>query len=162
MSQGQFKVDQAWDCIVTLLDSQLGIRDIAKICDRDFNDQGEIIMSPPSARVLFDGEGASSTSDTQRLSYNVVSRFIVLVADQDLSGGSAAQAEASLLIANTVKTVLIGARLLLSDGDISEPLTYVSMLPMPTDGVGTAYAVAFEVPGLAQFPGTNAHPDGGH
>jgi hypothetical protein len=161
--QGEFKVDQAWDAITALLVAQLAAGfDVAKISDRDFNDQGEIIMTPPSARVLFDGEGAASTSDSQRLSYNVVQRFIILVADQDLSGSSADQAMASLLVARQVKALLAGARILLVDGDISEPLTYVSMMPMPVDGIGSAYAIAFEVPGLAQFPGTNALPVGGN
>jgi hypothetical protein len=159
--QGQFKADQAWNALTALLVAQLTGVDVAMIADKDFNDQGEIIMTPPSARIFYAGEIAHSTSDSQRLSYNSVYRFVILVADQDLTAGSANQAAASLKLAITVKAVLAGARLLLTDGDISEPLVYISMEPIPTEGVGMAYGLAFEVPGLAQFPGANALPAGG-
>jgi hypothetical protein len=159
--QGEFKAEQAWDAMVALAADQLDGVDVAAICDKDLNDEGEIIMNPPSARVLFAGEVDLSTSDTQRRSYNAIYRFVILVADQDLSGSSANQARASLLLATIVKRILSGARIVLADGDISEPITYTGMEPVPTQGVGMAYGVAFEVPGLAQFPGTNAYPLGG-
>jgi len=159
--QGEFKAEQAWDSLTTLLTNQLDGVDVAKIADKDFNDQGEIIMEPPSARVMYAGEAALSTSDSQRRSYDSLYRFLILVANQDLSGSSANQAEASLKLATIVKRVLAGARIVLSDGDISAPITYIAMEPVPTVGVGMAYGVAFEVPGLAQFPGDNAYPLGG-
>lgn len=160
-TQGQFKAEQAWHALTRLLDAQMDGVDVAMICDKDFNDQGEIIMNPPSARVFYAGEIALSTSDSQRLSYDSRYRFIILVADQDLSGSSANQAVASLKLAIVAKAILAGARILLADGDISEPMVYLSMEPMPTEGLGMAYGLAFEVPGLAQFPGTNAFPAGG-
>lgn len=159
--QGEFKAEQAWDAIAELLADQLDGVDVAKIADKDFNDKGEMIMDPPSVRVLFFGEVARSTSDSQRRSYDVIGQYLILVADQDLSGSSANQAEASLKMATRVKPILAGSRILLSGGDVSEPVTYVSMEQLAVDGVGTAYALAFEVPGLAQFAGINAYPLGG-
>jgi hypothetical protein len=159
--QGEFKAEQAWDAMVVLAAAQLDQVDVAKIADKDFNDQGEMIMNPPSARVLFFGEKALSTSDSQRRSYNSIYMFLILVADQDLSGSSANQAEASLMLATRVKAIFNGARIVLADGDISEPITYTGIEAVPAAGVGMAYAVAFEVPGLAQFPATNSYPLGG-
>jgi len=158
--QAQFKTDQAWDAIVALLEGQLVKVDVAAICERDFNEEGELVMNPPSVRVFFAGEAAQSTSDSQRLSYLVDGRYIVLCADQDLRG-VIDQARASIQLVNQVKAILAGARLALADGDVSEPLIWFGTDPQPVDGIGTAYGVGFIVPGLAQFPGANAQPIGG-
>ena len=159
MSQGEFTTSEMWDAFTALLAASLAGVDVKRISARDFNDGGELILNPPSARSFFAGEGAASTSDTQRLSYNVVARMIVLCADQDLSD-PVAQAQASLTLAGKVKTAMIGARLVLASGDTSEPITYIGMEPEPVEGLGIAYAAAFEVPGLAQFAGANANPAG--
>jgi hypothetical protein len=160
MSQGPFQTDQAWEALVALLDGQMQNVDVAAICEKDFNEDGEIIMNPPSVRVFFDSEVATSTSDTQRLSYLVDGRYVVLCADQDYTS-VIAQGFASLQLVAQVKSILAGARLQLSGGDVSDPLIWAATDRLPVDGVGVAYAVGFIVPGLAQFPGTNASPEGG-
>lgn len=157
MSQGQFKADQVWDALLDLLIEQLDQVDVASISQRDFSQEGEIILTPPSVRVLFDGESAHSTSDSQRLSYEVVGRFLVMVADQDLRS-AVHQARASAKLAAQAKNLLAGARIVLADGDVSEPVTWVSTQMLPVPDLGIAYALAFEVPGLAQFDGLNAQP----
>ena len=148
-----------WKAFTLLLDQLEGVN-VAEISERDFNEAGELIMSPPSVRSFFTGEKASSLSDTQRLSYNVTGVYVALCASEDLRG-SVDQAKASLRLASRVKTIMAGARLALPDGDITEPVTFISMHPEPLDDVGVAYAVTFEVPGIAQFPGANAWPSGG-
>lgn len=155
MSQGEFKIDQGWQAIVAILSGQLPGTDVAAISDKDFNEDGEIIMTPPSVRVFFNGEVAESTSDSQRLSYLTNGRYGVLCADQDYHS-VIAQAYASVQLVNKVKELLAGARLLLTDGDTSEPLIYMGTTPIPVEGIGVAYGVEFIVPGLAQFPGTNS------
>jgi hypothetical protein len=157
VSQGEFCTNEVWACFTDLLRQQLDGVDVQSITSKDFSDDGELILNPPSVRSFFAGEGAASTSDTQRLSYNVVGRYIVLCANEDLRD-PAAQAKASLNLAGQVKAILAGARLLFPDGETSEPITYVGMEPEPVDGLGVAYAAAFEVPGLAQFAGANAWP----
>lgn len=161
MSQGEFATAEVWDAFTALLDGQLGNAvDVQQITTKDFSESGELIMSPPSVRSFFAGEGAASMSDTQRLSYNVTGRYIALCGDENLRS-PAAQAQASLALAGQVKTLMAGTRLLLKSGDTSEPVTYIGMEPEPVEGLGVAYAVAFEVPGIAQFAGINAHPAGG-
>jgi phage gp37-like protein len=159
--QGQFKTDQAWHALTQLVNSQLDGVDVKEITSKDFNDQGVLILEPPSVRIFYAGENATSTSDTQRLSYDAVLKFIILCADQDLRGVMD-QAKASLRLVALVKAIVIGSRIQLADGDLSEPITYVANEPLPVDGLGIAYGIAFEVPGLAQFPGVNAYPTGGN
>lgn len=157
MSQGAWNTDQVWDALTALLASQLAGVDCATITDRDFNEDGELIMNPPSVRTFFESETAQATSDSQRLSYLVDGRYTVLVVDQDYRGVTE-QARATIQLVNQVKSILAGARLLLPTGETSEPLQWYATAPQPVDGVGVAYAVGFLVPGLAQFPGVNANP----
>lgn len=159
--QGEFKADQSWDALLALLVAQIPKVDIQALAFKDFDGNGELVLNPPSIRVFFDGEGPSSLSDSQRLSYDVVGRFMVICLDQDYSSPQA-QAIASAKLAGVVKTIAIGARLILSDGDISAPLTWISTDMVPVPGVGVGYTLGFEVPGLAQFPGANANPTGGN
>ncbi len=155
MSQGTLATHLAWQALVTLLTAQLPAFNVAAISDRDFNEAGEIIMDPPSIRIFFAGEVARATSDSQRLSYEVEGRYGVLCADQDLSS-VANQAFASATLLDQVKSALCGARLLLADGETTEPVQWVNTEPLPVDGIGVAYSLGFVVPGLAQFAGTNA------
>ena len=159
--QAEFKAEQVWTALIALLVAQLPKVDIQAISDKDFNENAELIMVPPSVRVFFEGSVAKSTSDTQRLSYDVVDRFVILCADQDYTS-PAKQAIASALLASKVLVQMAGTRILLTDGDISEPITWIETAPQPVKGVGVAYALAFEVPGLAQYPGANAQPIGGN
>lgn len=159
MTSGAFAIALAWDALTQMLCAQLAGVDVAEISDRDFNQDDELIMTPPSVRSFFAGEAASSLSDSQRLSYNAVQRYILLCADENLASPSG-QAMASLVLAERVKEIVIGARISLSTGDVSEPVTYVGCEPQPLERIGVAYAIAIEVPGLAQFPGTNANQDG--
>lgn len=160
MSQGEFTTLEAWEAFTGLIASQLTGVDVKEISVKDFSEDGELVMSPPSVRSFFAEETAQSTSDTQRLSYNAVVRMIALCGDEDLRSPQA-QAKASLRLAGQVKSLMIGARLVLASGDRSEPVTYIGTIPEPVEGLGIAYAAAFEVPGLAQFAGPNANPAGG-
>jgi hypothetical protein len=151
----QLPTEQVWQTLMQMLRDGLFGVDVQAISEKDFNQDGDIIMNPPSVRVFFDGEGASGTSDSQRLSYNAVGRYVVSCADQNLRS-TQAQAIASAALATRVKNVAIGARLQLPNGDVTEPIAWVSTAVMPVAGLGIGYALGFEVPGIAQFPGTNA------
>ena len=155
MSQGPFPQKQTWEVLLALLTAQLAGVDVQGITDKDFNQDDEIIMTPPSLRVQYTGAGFHSTTDSQRLSYEAVGRFIILCADEALQD-VISQAMVSIALADQVCGILAGTRINLPSGDISEPITLVAIEPVPVDGVGMAYAVAIEVPGLAQFAGANA------
>lgn len=155
---GQLSTVEVWQTLLQMLRDQLGSQnppvDVQAISDKDFNTAGEIIMNPPSVRIFFAGESASAI-ETQKLNYDAVGRYIVACADQDLRS-TQDQALASALLAVKVKAILVGARINLASGDQSEPVAWISTEPMPVVGLGMAYALGIEVPGIAQFPGTNA------
>ena len=155
MSQGPYSIELAWKVVNQLLIDQLGISDVQALSDSDFNQDGEIIMTPPSARTFYDGSDFASTSDSQRLSYEVVDRYMILLADEDRTS-AIAQAYASAKLVDVALPILAGTRINLPAGDRSEPVTIVAVKPLPVAGVGKAYAIAIEVPGLAQFAGANA------
>lgn len=155
-TQGPFSVELCWKVLNQLLIDQLAGVDVQAISDKDYNDNGEVIMTPPSVRTFYAGSRFSSTSDSQRLSYESVGRFIILCADEDRSGDAILQAYASVKLVDQVLDLLAGTRINLPAGDISEPITVTDIEPVPCEGVGTAYGIAIEVPGLAQFSGVNA------
>jgi hypothetical protein len=159
MSQGPFPQELAWKVLNALLVAQLagvGVSDVQAISEKDFNSEGDIVMTPPSVRTFYAGTGFHSTTDSQRLSYEAVGRFMLLCADESHTVDPVDQAYASVKLVDQVCAIVAGTRINLPTGDISEPITLVAVDPMPVEGVGTAYAIAIEVPGLAQFAGANA------
>jgi len=155
-AQGPFSVEMCWKVLNQLLIDQLTGVDVQAISENDYNESGEVIMTPPSVRTFFAGQRFMSTTDSQRLSYESVGRYILLCADEDRSGEAILQAYASVKLVDQVLAIVAGTRINLPAGDRSEPITITEIEPVPCQGVGTAYGVAIEVPGLAQFAGVNA------
>lgn len=163
MTQANFPQDQAWRVLNAMLAAELDGVDVQPVSEKDFQGD-ELILTPPSVRTYFAGAAFSSLSDMQRQNYNVVNRFFVLCADEYRGPDAIEQAYASARLVVAVLGVLAGARINLPSGDQSEPITILSVEPMPTAGLGMGYAVAVEVPGLAQYPAPNAAgftPQGG-
>lgn len=162
--QGPFRADLVWQALMDMLVDGLVVSrgsdnacDVQPVSENDF--QGDaLIMTPPSVRVFFAEATGDPMSDSQRLSYNAVERFVALCGDQD-AGDRSRQALVSLSLAGDVIEILAGARIVLSSDEVSEPVRWLSTSPMPVAGLGTVYAVAFEVPGLAIYPGINAQPE---
>ena len=157
--QQEFAIDQVWTAIQQLLAEDLGgTIDVDCIGTQDFDEDGELTISPPAARVLFIGETAKGF-ESQNQSYNAEQAFAVLCADEDLGPDPQDQRIASVKLAGRVKHVLTGARLQLADGEQSEPVLYVKTDPLPTSGTGMAYVAQFLVGGIAQFSAPNASPE---
>jgi hypothetical protein len=155
-AQGPFSVELCWKVLNQLLIDQLAGVDVQAISENDYNAKGEIIMTPPSVRTFYAGSRFMSTTDSQRLSYESVGRYIILCAEEDRSGEAILQAYASVKLVDQVLNILAGTRINLPAGDRSEPITITDIEPVPCEGVGTAYGIAMELPGLAQFTGVNA------
>ena len=154
---GEFAIDQVWSAVQDLLSDQLG-QNVTVDCigEQDFDEQGEITILPPAARVLFLEESAQDT-ETQNQVYNATRTFGVLCADEDLGVDPQDQRTLSAQLAGQVKHILVGARLQLADGTQSEPVKYVSTKPLPTSSGRMAYVAAFSVQGIAQFAAPNAY-----
>jgi phage gp37-like protein len=154
-TQSNFPQDQAWRVLNAMLAQQLAGVDVQPVSEKDYNGD-ELILTPPSVRTYFGGSVFAATSDSQKLSYDVTSRFFALCADENRGPDAIEQAYASAHLAVKVSTILAGARINLPSGDQSEPITLVAIEPLPAAGIGMGYAVAVEVPGLAQYTGANA------
>ncbi len=157
MSDQTFAMEMVWLEVMALFSKGLDGCDVQPVSENDFEGD-DLVLSPPSVRVFFAGCGFSSTSDSQRLSYEVVGRFVAICGDEDRTSLSN-QALASLAVATSVVGLIAGARIQLPDGQLSEPVTLTSLETVGVKGLGAAYAVGFEVPGLAQYLGLNAYPE---
>jgi hypothetical protein len=153
-------IPDVWTAIIALLDAQMPEVDVDAIGTQDFDEEGELTVLPPAARVMFAGEGAQPF-ETQAQNYNAAQSFGVICADEDLSADPQQQRLKSVRLATRVGDLLTGARLALPDGSVTEPIIYVKTGPMPTSSTGMAYIAEFLVPGIAQFPAPNAQPQGG-
>jgi phage gp37-like protein len=162
---GEFAPDITWTAIQALLSAQLGNEvDVDCIGEDDFDEQGDITIKPPAARVLFLDEVSRGALDPQNRSYNVDQAFAVICAAENYSSVQT-QRIATLQLADQVKHLLVGARLALPDGsaggDRTEPILYAGMSPLPTSDLGMAYVAKFVIPNIAQFAAPNAYPNGG-
>lgn len=156
-AQGEFAIDQTWDAIVDLLSEQLDGVDVDAIGEKDFDEQGDLTVNAPAARVGFADEKAGQPIETQNATYNGEQLFFVVCAAEDLSGTNF-QRLASLRLVGQVKHVLTGARLWLADGTQTEPIIFSGTSPLPTKAIGMAYVAGFIVPNVAQFGAPNAYP----
>ena len=154
---GEFSIDSTWNALVALLTSQLGDVDVDAIGDKDFDEQGDLTVKPPAARVAFIDEQSGKPVETQNQVYNTEQSFAVLCAVEDLRGVQE-QRLASLGLAARVKHVAVGARLALSDGTQTEPIVYCGLQLLPTKSIGMACVVKLCVPNIAQFAAPNAYP----
>lgn len=155
---GEFAIDQVWFAIEDLLRQELGDAiDVDSIGEKDFDEQGDLTINPPAARVGFADEKAGQPLDPQNATYNGEQMFFVVCAAEDMRG-TKEQRLASLRLVAQIKHQLVGARLWLKDGTQTEPLIFAGTSPLPTKAIGMAYVAGFIVPNVAQFAAPNAYP----
>jgi hypothetical protein len=161
INPNEYPVDMVWDAMQKLLEEQLPGVDVAAAGEKDFDDDGQLIIQPPSVRGLFAGETAE-TEDVQHMTYAALPVFDILCIDEDVSSDTQAQRRSSLRLAARVKHILAGAKLVIAPASEgceavkSDAVIYRGMMPVPTANIGMGYAVAFGVPGIAQFDAPNA------
>jgi len=152
--QAIFPATDCWDQLTALLAAQLDGVDVKHVTDKDFDGNGELVLNPPSVRVMYVNSHKVAI-ENQGTAYTVSHRFLLLCGDENRQS-AIDQARASLALSQRVETVVAGARLLLPTSEQSEPITVGDTEPLPVQGLGVAYALAIEVPGDAVYPGTNA------
>jgi hypothetical protein len=132
--------------------------DVATVNSKDFNAQGQLAIKPPSLRVQFAEAEFSDLRDNQRLTYESGLLFDVLCFESSLRS----KADERLQIIGLVDVALnqlAGARLALSDGTSSMPITLkrVSLVIPNDDGpVDQLFAITILIKGIAQYNGPNA------
>ena len=128
---------------------------VAAIAANDINDSDELVLTMPCARTRYAGTEYRNQGDNQWLTYDVVHMFEIWCAAEDLTSKEA-QRTATLTVVAQVLPLIAGARLVLPDTSVTEPVALKSIGKLPDDIVGQIYICNIEVCAIAQFPGTLA------
>jgi hypothetical protein len=160
-----FRIDWVEAALVALLKSKLAGAygqnvSVDSLGDKDFDEQGRLVLQPPAARVRFLDAPFQNLRDNQRLTYQVPMSFEILFFQSSLRS-PADERKQTLVLLGAGADVVTGARLELSDGSKSMPVAIkraylIDTLEGPVD---QAFAVQIEVEGIAQFSGANANPN---
>lgn len=135
--------------------------DIDSLGDKDFDENGMLVLDPPSIRIRFAGAEYDTLRDNRRLTYQAAMPFEILCFESSLRG-KADQRKQTLVLVAAVLDQLVGANLRLSDGSTTMPLTLlgVQLIGVEAGPVDQLFAVGIQVPGIAQFGGPNAQTGG--
>jgi hypothetical protein len=162
-----FRIDYVEAALLTLLGSHsfsqaYGARiSVDSLGDKDFDEDGRLVMQPPALRVRFADGGYANLRDNQRLTYEAKIAFEILCFESSLRS-PADQRKQTLVLVATVLDQLAGARLALADGSQTMPLTIKSayLRPIEEGPIDVLFGVVVEAEGIAQFSGAHAHPGG--
>jgi hypothetical protein len=159
-----FRIDYVEAALLALLNAKLagayGSKvNINSLGDADFNENGDLVLKPPSIRVRFAGGDYDPLRDNQRLTYEAGFPFEVLCFESSLRS-KADERKQTLVLVSVVQDQLAGARLLLADGSKTMPIEMksVSLVASEEGPVDQLFSVIVLVKGIAQFSGANAQP----
>lgn len=141
--------------LLAALTAGLPAINVGAISDKDIGDDDELVLEMPCARQRYVGADYKDAADNQFLTYDVTHTFEIWCAGEDLVSKEA-QRTATLAIVGQVLPLIVGARLALSDGSVTEPVIVKTIGKLQDDIVGTLYIITIEIPAIAQFPGTLA------
>lgn len=136
--------------------------DVKESGDKDFNDNGELILKNPAVRVWFEQAAYGDTRDISKTTLSATFRFQVVCRHTSLRGAQETR-DRSHALTEAVLVELAGARLLFEDGTRSDPIA-IRGVARTNDFAGIVqdcFSVLIEVDGFAQFDGRNANPQGG-
>lgn len=159
----QFRIDEVNTALLALLNG-VGLSleygqpvQVDTLGDRDFDQAGRLVLEPPALRVRFLSATYSNAKDNQRLTYQAKYPFEILCFQSSLRSPDDERNQTLALVACVVDQ-LAGARLALSDGSLSMPITIDGVELVVTDQgpVDQFYAVRITIEGIAQFSGANA------
>ena len=163
MFAGKLQLDQVETAIITLGTAALKAAysqqiDVDSIGQKDFNDGGDLIISPPCVRIRFAGAEYNALRDNQKLTYEGKPVWEFWCFEENLRSKAEERLD-TLKLVTAVQDTFTGARLPLDGGYRTEPMELLSVLPaMDENAVVTQfYIVSFRVNGIAQFSGANAH-----
>lgn len=129
---------------------------IGSIGDLNTDENGELVFDPPCARTFFAGTEFGESNDNLALLYDAASHEIdIWCAAENLRSLEAQRIDTLDLVAQ-ILAVVAGAKLLLRDGSVSEPVRLVNVTGSLQAKLGapvrTVYTIKIQVPGIAQFP----------
>lgn len=124
------------------------------IGDLEINDNGQLIFDPPCIRSRYANTEYNAAEDNRALAYNAAHILELWISAENLRSKEA-QRNDTLALLSSLLPQMAGARLVLPDTSLSEPVQLVSIRGMDDDPFGMIYVVSISVAGIAQFPGTN-------
>jgi hypothetical protein len=164
-----FRIDYVEAALLALLNANLpaayaaalGVAsvpmDIDSLGDNDFNEDGQLTLQPPSIRVRFAVADYENLRDSRRLTYQANPQFDILCFESSLRS-KADERKQTLVLVGVVQDQLSGARLNLTDGAKSMPITLGRLALVETEQgpVDQLFAQTIVIEGFAQFSGANA------
>ena len=161
-----FQINQVIVALVTLLQDVMptaynGAIDIDTLGDEDFDESGQLVLTPPSMRVRYRETSFDNLRDNRRLTYQAVNQIEVLCFESSLASKADERAQTMALVVAALNQ-LAGARLTLADGSTSMPITIRSCgLVVTEEGpVDQLMAIGISIEGISQFDGPNAGANG--
>lgn len=162
----QFQTNQVIVALVSLLQAVMPAAynsavDIDTLGDEDFDENGQLVLSPPSIRVRYQETHFNNLRDNRRLTYQATNQVEVLCFESSLASKADERAQTMALVV-AVLDQLAGARLSLADGSTSMPISIRSCgLVVTEDGpVDQLMSIGISIEGIAQFDGPNAGANG--
>ena len=146
--------------IVGTGDAAVAAIDIDGLGEDDFDDDGQLVLNPPSIRVRFLGADYNTLHDNQRLTYQTAPNFELLCFESSLRS-KADERKQTLILVKVLQDQLSGARINLSDGSKTQPVTIIAvrLVEGVGNGVDQLFSVLVAIEGFAQFSGVNANPN---
>jgi hypothetical protein len=131
--------------------------DINSLGDEDFNEDGQLVLNPPSMRLRFLGAPYNNLRDSRRLTYQTEPNYELWCYESSLRS-KADERKQTLVLVSVAVDQLAGARINLQDGAKSMPITIVDVRLVETQQgpVDQLFSILFAVEGIAQFSGVNA------
>jgi hypothetical protein len=152
----QFLPNDVEQALVALLKSTLGITDVQPLAEKDFDNNGELIFNPPSARTLFTSTKFRSVGDNTETTYDCEHYFSILGCAENLLSSESQRSDTLTQVTQPTLLQLAGARLTLADGYKSSPTRLLAIDRYQEQERGTVYIVTIACPGMSQWPGVNA------
>ena len=157
----QLRIDQAEAALIAMLEAKMQAAygspvQVDSLGDKDFDDDGTLILQPPAIRVRYTGTKFASLRDNSGLTYMAEHVWEVLCFESSLRSKEDERAQTLALVAVALNQ-LAGARLQLADGSTTPPvkLEGVSLVIAP-GAADQSFGISIVVGGPAQFDGPNA------
>jgi phage gp37-like protein len=146
----QLQPEMVENALVGALKAACNGVNVQGLTEKQFDAEGNLIIVPPAALVMFDGETLQPTRDVTLQTYEATQRYLVIVGARDLSGEGAERLSA-MSIVSQVRNALAGLTLTLEDGNKTMPIALAGVERFQFDPNGTWYAVLIDVEAVAQF-----------
>lgn len=132
--------------------------DVQSLGSSDFDEKGRLVLQPPSLRVRFMGTAFPNLRDNQRLTCEAQHLFEIWCFESSRRSLEDERLQTLVLVA-TVENQLAGARLTLTDGTTTLPISLKGVALIEDDKlpIDQYYAVRIQIEGPAQFDGPNAN-----